>query len=413
MISFSCSCGKKYQLPDRTAGREVRCNQCQKTLIVPDKSQTNPLVPLEDRHKATESALDEQSVVPPMERTAEQKANLNPTQTASPPTPIPVPMPAQASGQSDTVDAATGQPTESTPGRKSPAMLILFFLLAILLSVLGGYKLREQLAMYLPPPPGQEMKLLKQEEGLLRAKIEKEFQEKAEQDRAKQEKAQTGVSVSETAPIKKEFKPVDWNVGTETSTFAAKAADGKSVTLTRDSNPVAANKTGGALDAVAAALSNDSGVQIAHTVSMRVDSKSSEPLRVIWPGDQTVDFDAAKIKEFYFSLYLPEKPNADFKPVKPPGIDKTLELASFYLRLSGETGFVDFVPVDNDQFVALIEKARRGWNDVRIPLEGNEHWKRIDQGLVGPLRISRIEFIAKPTGRGVIFWIDRLGIVEN
>jgi hypothetical protein len=35
MITFNCSCGKKYQLPDRNAGREVRCNQCGKTLTVP------------------------------------------------------------------------------------------------------------------------------------------------------------------------------------------------------------------------------------------------------------------------------------------------------------------------------------------------------------------------------------------
>jgi len=43
MITFSCSCGKKYQLPDRVIGREVRCNQCGKALIVPNVSQTEEL----------------------------------------------------------------------------------------------------------------------------------------------------------------------------------------------------------------------------------------------------------------------------------------------------------------------------------------------------------------------------------
>lgn len=49
MITFRCSCGKTYQLQDRVAGREVRCNQCQKTLLVPTQSQNEPVVPLEDQ----------------------------------------------------------------------------------------------------------------------------------------------------------------------------------------------------------------------------------------------------------------------------------------------------------------------------------------------------------------------------
>ena len=52
MIIFSCSCGQKYHLPNRNAGREVRCNQCGKTLVVPNSSdeaanpfETAPAIP--------------------------------------------------------------------------------------------------------------------------------------------------------------------------------------------------------------------------------------------------------------------------------------------------------------------------------------------------------------------------------
>ncbi|MDR2704524.1 MAG: zinc-ribbon domain-containing protein, partial [Planctomycetaceae bacterium] len=48
MITFSCSCGKKYQLPDRLAGREVRCNQCGNALIIPTSEQSETIESTDD-----------------------------------------------------------------------------------------------------------------------------------------------------------------------------------------------------------------------------------------------------------------------------------------------------------------------------------------------------------------------------
>ncbi len=61
MIKFTCSCGKHYELQDRIAGREVRCNQCHKTLLVPDKSQDGPVIPLEDRQAGNPNTTSAQA----------------------------------------------------------------------------------------------------------------------------------------------------------------------------------------------------------------------------------------------------------------------------------------------------------------------------------------------------------------
>jgi hypothetical protein len=63
MITFNCSCGKKYQLPDRLAGREVRCNQCGNALIIPNPELTESTEP--ETEQITEQTYPaEKSVAP-------------------------------------------------------------------------------------------------------------------------------------------------------------------------------------------------------------------------------------------------------------------------------------------------------------------------------------------------------------
>lgn len=427
MISFNCSCGKKYQLPDRVGGREVRCNQCQKTLLVPKQSQDEPVVPLDDL-KTTEQppkaeVRSNETIPPPLpekspdkplqsDRSQNKKIETDPTNSAWGDVPLP-----QTTSENDDAQKtrSTGKINsegqngdlsvlEEKPKRTFSLGTFLLLLattfITALVFLLIGYLLRGAMNGDSESYPA-------------RREIVSGFA-LHEQD----PEPDNSVENMLVPVAKKEYSFRDWKVEGEPITFTAKTADGKNISLTLDGNPVEASSGSqkeDVLSVVASAISdeNDPSSASKHMVSLKVRSESPKTLRIIWPGEQPTQLDGSKIKEFQFSFYISDKSNAAFKPGKPDGIDKVLELADFSLRLCAETGYVEFIPTDKDKLISFVEKARKNWQSIQIPIDGNENWKRFDHGLVGPLNVQRIELHARPTGSGVVFWIDNLNIATD
>lgn len=411
MISFNCSCGKKYQLPDRVAGREVRCNQCQKTFLVPKQSQNDPVVPLDDLETTEPAPMpkinpNEPASLPPPEKRSNQPPQSDRFQTSKTGTESidsnsawgAVPLPTVGSADRIPTDgnfasnefASGGMPKKTFSWG---ACLLLFA--AMLVSLLIGYFVRGAIDDD-TASDGIQQEIISDSVPL--------------ESKSGSADADQGL-IAPTA--KKEYSFKDWKLADGPIAFAAKTADGKPVSLSLGGDPVevsSGNQKEDVLKVVASEFSDDN---TEHTISLQIRSESPETLRVIWPGEYPTQLDGSKIKEFQFSVYLSDKANTAFRPGKPEGLDKVLELADFSLRLCAETGYTEFVPADMEKLASFIEKARKGWQSIQIPAHGDENWKRLDHGLVGPLSVQRIELHARPTGNGIVFWLDNLNIVTD
>lgn len=432
MISFACSCGKKYQLPDRVGGREVRCNQCHKTLLVPKRSQDEPVVPMDDP-ESTEQAENmdakPESVAPvsgePSIRLDEISAagttgksvmdevdwgaapvGKKPVETPLNPTPDAVSNPQADQSTPEGAKPDVSKPSVSKPSvsradvskpdvsqpKSSSGILLVLAITAILSLVLGFL--------------GGKWIAGDRDAG------------SAATGAGNPDRGNSGVSRNSAAQAG-DFAATDWKVvDQEPIPFIVKVVDSKAVRISLDGNPVdnAKKDKSAVLDNLAAALATDDenaeNKGPRHRSSYKIESESPETLRLVWPGSGWADLDGTKLKEFRFFLYLSDQANSGFEPKKPEGVDQVLEFSDFRLRLIAETGYVDFVPADKEKLVLLAEPSRREWTSVRIPVNGDEVWKRENHGLVGPLVVEKIELHVKPTGKGLTFWLDNLQIDE-
>jgi len=410
MISFNCSCGKKYQLPDRIAGREVRCNQCEKTLIVPKQSQDAPVVPFNDQ-QAVEEKQAEQLVVPApdkppvivKESIPEPKPERQPKKASDSPGSK---LPDDDGKAEQTTEVPKTPQVRSKRGFLVPALIFVAVLFGLAIGILvgslsGGAKSTPVASQVVVPSETTETVI-----------------EESTVDR-------------ETSPVEfkmPEYSLQNWSVRQEEPIpFAVKTADAKPIELSLDGNPVEVHQAEkkekekekekeDVLSMLDAAFSDAAPKVVVdtqeHKISFRITSESPETLRLIWPERYPAELDGAQIKKFRLSLYLSEKANSAFKPVKPEGFDRVVEFSEISLRLTADTGYVEFVPADKSKLTSIVERARRGWLPLQIPIQGDETWKRTDHGLVGPLIVQRIELLVKPTGNGLTFWIDNLGIED-
>ena len=405
MIQFTCSCGKKYQLPDRNAGREVRCNQCEKTLIVPKLSQTEPVVPEgspvepidkpENAEPAVESEVDNPFIDP-----AAEPAPSKPV-VAPAPEPVvepeerefPAPVleiqgiPPSEVGAEKTTDitaevASTAFPQPSV--RRSFAVFYLGILAVLLVglllvgAVVGGFIIGFSVA-----------------------------------------RASATMEQDEIPPISNDnptyahsdfeflmFSATGWNIKEETLPFfEVRTADGVPANLSLDGDPTP-TKTDkqSTLDVIAAALGDDlSKGAVSHEVSLRIESSSGEELCVVWPKSRNAGLEETEIKELRFCVYIPLEVNAVHKPGKP-------ELADFRLRIGDAFGDIEFVLSEKERTV-LCERSRTTWYAVSVPIDGDERWLRTERGRLMPKTVDFIEFRAKPIGEGITFWVDNLSIV--
>lgn len=511
MIKFTCSCGKKYKLQDRIAGREVRCNQCHKTLLVPSASQDEPVIPLEDRREdgvePTPEKQTKKEVVPaeaPKDGVTEPATEPGTeidwnSVSLSDSTEIKSDKPKskdsssivirRKSGSKDASGTAQAAPEpESTPvtGKTappkrgmSPVILLLIFVVALGLGiVLGKFIATYSSEVYsgivqnTPLIKAQQLRAARLEaaaeapeplsatevaekadksegearRGALRelAKTRREAESKWSDGQNELRGLDYFINVSDLfakrqadaktplgarnellSPAPPQFTAADWTVSERFPLpFEVRSAGGSAVLISLDGNPVEAFKSDKnspssreALSSLQTALGGDNAAQETpatqkHDHSYRIDSDGSDALRVVWPARGEAKLDGNRLKEIRFSLFMPEAAGAKFKPGKPEGIDKTILLASFAVRLYTETGFIEYAPADGARLVALCEKARHDWNTVRIPTAGDDVWTRTDHGLLGPLEIRRIELVAQPTGSGATFWIDNLKLGE-
>ncbi|MDR1270808.1 MAG: zinc-ribbon domain-containing protein [Planctomycetaceae bacterium] len=360
MITFNCSCGKKYQLPDRLAGREVRCNQCGNALIIPNQEQIEPTEQIE---------LTEQT---------EQWGT------------IPVPDGVK-NEQSPIVSGwATG------PYQKGSSCI-----LTIVLVLLGACS-----SFFVGFLAGSVL-------------FRSELSHHANQSELYDE-TNEGDDEEENETFEKEvtkYTAANWKIDENSLTlFTAQTANDGQIQISLDKNPpVVGEKTKKTLDDIADALGTDDKPKdsLTHNQTLRIHSESNAEFRLVWPSQGLADFDAGKLREIHFSLFVPDKVNAGFKPVKPEGVDKVLILSKFSLRLVTESGFIEFVPADREKFVSILEHAKSDWVPIQIPLSGNEIWKRIDHGIFGSrTHVKNIELYSQPTGNGVTLWIDNLEIKE-
>lgn len=404
MISFTCSCGKKYQLPDRIGGREVRCNQCQQTLLVPKQSQDKPVVPMPDPPEQTEdtnakpetvaSAPDESSLLTVLSAGESKKSVMDEVDWDATPVPKRPAMPnAVVVERSSAPTARKGNRTaESSPSKSSAGILVSLSITAILSLVLGflGGKWIVENRNAASSGAGTEYSKTRNLDGS-----------------------------GKIVPSPGHLTASNWSVvDQEPIPFVVKTSDSKAIRISLAGNPVenAKKDKNAVLDHLAATLDTDDAstkkVGPRHGKSYKIESESPETLRLVWPGSGYADLDGMKLKEFRFFLYLSDQANSGFEPKKPEGAEQVLEFSDFRLRLIAETGYIDFVPVDMKKLVLLAESSRRDWTSIRIPISGNDDWKRENHGLVGPLVVEKIELHVKPTGKGLTFWLDNLQIDE-
>ncbi|MDR1962730.1 MAG: hypothetical protein LBQ50_03015 [Planctomycetaceae bacterium] len=373
MITFTCLCGKKYQLPDRHAGREVRCNQCGNPLIVPHQSQAEPteVLPqqMDQPHVASQELASQQEI--PQQEIAQWGH-------------VPVPN-GEKNEQSPIVSGWSTGPYQK---KSSCILTIVLVLLGAGVSFFAGFLAGSLLRSAVPTH-------------------HHDFSEYGNEEIADEE-----IEVSEIH----EFSAADWNINDEDSLvrFAVQTADAKPIRISLDKNPVV-GKTKGALDDIAEALKTDEKPKEVqeHNRSLQIYSESGTEFRFVFPSQGSANLDAGKFREIHFGLYVPDQANAPFKPEKPEGIDKVLVLSKLSLRLVADGGFVEFVPENAEKFVSILERAKSDWVSVQIPLSGNEFWKRVDHGIFGSLTVQRIELHAQPTGNGATLWIDNLKIINE
>jgi hypothetical protein len=365
MITFSCSCGKKYQLPDRLAGREVRCNQCGSALIIPMPEQSETIESTTDTVTSTTEPKNKNTIW----------GN------------IPLPN-GEKNEQSPIVAGWTTGPYQ----KGSSCMLtIVLVLLGAGSAFFAGFLSGNLLHRNKPTHYDEQS-------------------EYAETDHNEEEteNANNIITKFSVADLKidENFFPL----------FAVQTADNGQIQISLDHHPpVTDEKNKTTLDDIADALGTDAKPKELpeHNQTLQIHSESNSEFRLVFPSLGLMNRDAKKIKEIQFSLYIPDKTNTVFKPVKPEGVDKILILSDLRLRIVMEIGFIEFVPENKEKFVSILEHAQSDWVPVQIPISGNEIWKRIDHGLFGSrTTVMNIELHAQPTGNGVTLWIDNLKIEE-
>ncbi len=559
MIEFSCSCGKKYRLPDRNAEREVRCNQCEKTLIVPKRSQTEPVVPLSDQieliieqenvQSDIREKVDQQSETPKIkpdvkpdvksekvplpaaEPVAAQPTVSQPTATRPEPNPfrierkVSVPKPMEKERSTDSVSGkkveqevetpldaivpsvavpSVAVPTSSetsnvsaqTLGGNTPqpdaqpvpqlgeqrsggsfvgtlllvsSLLVVGGIIGIVLGFLvsrtttsssRGNPFSEQAEMierqldaadtesqgaddigkpyteavaaaFQETDAAKRTEAMKQAETLYRSF----FDEQTARSRKTKQTAFLGGLAKEFRRLDAETLEVptpfvvdfsilndvepskisaaDWKITKDSPfSFDLRTADGAPALLSFDGDPTS-KKSGkqSTLDELAVVLDDDQSIKgtESHTISLRVDSASAEELCVAWPRSRDAGITESDVRELKFCIYFSGTANAIHKPGKPQGLDKTLELADFRLRLGDAWGDIEFILTEKER-VSLCEKGRLTWYALSVPINGDDVWKRVERGRMSPKKIDFIEFRAKPTGNGLTFWIDNLSI---
>jgi hypothetical protein len=397
MITFSCSCGKKYQLPDRLAGREVRCNQCGNALIIPNPE------PAESENTAALAQTPAQTPTPASAAVAAPQHKTNHWGK------IPLPN-GEKNEHSPIVSGwATG------PYQKGSSCILTIVL--VLLGAGGAFV-----------------------GGFLAGSFVHNFNSSQLADHSESEEPDTSdtaedvakdTAEKETSDVSTTYTAADWKIDENSpELFTAQTADGGQIRISLDQNPISAGeKTPTVLDDIADVLGSDGNSKTnnpskespkhsqshsqTHNQTLRIHSESGTEFRLIFPAQGFVDFDAGKFQEIHFSLYIPDKANDGFKPAKTEGIGKTRILSNFSLRFVTESGFIEFVPENQEQFIAILDHAKSDWVPVRIPFSGNEIWKRVEHGLFGSRTyVRRIEFYAQPAGNGATLWIDNLKITE-
>ncbi|MGL4594269.1 MAG: hypothetical protein ACRCUY_06025 [Thermoguttaceae bacterium] len=542
MISFNCSCGKKYQLPDRNAGREVRCNQCQKNLIVPNQSQSDPVCPANESFpKRTETEAEksvQESGIPvsPSKDSVSVPAPISPSEFSAKQQNLDSPSKQKVAESHKTENAKTendktenskiehnktendktenskiehnktendktenskiehdktdqerAASEESSQSNKpsSTSSFVRFFAvmcIALLVGTILGIRLSP---FFLPEMQignqtnvsssaesrklGRIVELIQTSVDANREKLKTKIADRASeveqavsnpdfqarrsamQQIAKSRKENRDAWLKEEQ--KMEISQILLNVEKKMASlgtngdisdeeiaailspsasfsttnegrielnllpipFIGETVDGGPILVSFDKNPVPQTKD--VLSELASTLgSENSANKLAHDISIRVDSASSTPLRLLWPAAPLVEsdaIDASTIKEISFCIYIPDKINQLFKPTKPDGSDKVIRLAQFALRLHTPAGFVEWKPADMSQLASLCDQSGREWMLLSIPFDGNEQWKRTEHGISGDLKFTQIEIDAKPTGEGISFWIDNLKIEKK
>jgi hypothetical protein len=383
MITFSCSCGKKYQLPDRLAGREVRCNQCGNALIIPTPELTSELPTSElSASEPTESTENTGQPMPDSQHKTTQWGNV----------------PAPDGVKNEQSPIVSGWATGPYQKGSSCILTIVLVLIGAGGSFFVGFLAGNLVHNTKPSHFTDQSEIHFTPENFTPENFSPEETNTPEENTAK-------------------YTAADWKIDNNSlELFTAQRADGGQIQISLDNNPpVAGEKNKNTLDDIADALGTDEKQpkeqSPKHDQTLRIHSESNTEFRVVWAPQGSIDFDAGKFREIHFSLYLPDKINTAFKPTKPAGIDKILILSNFSLRIVMESGFIEFIPENKDKFVSIIDHAKSDWVSIQIPFSGNEIWKRIDHGIFGSqTHVRSIEFYAQPTGNGATLWIDNLQI---
>ena len=399
MIDFSCSCGKKYRLPDRNAEREVRCNQCEKTLIVPKQSQTEPVIPVVEPEKVEpmieptiESAIEpnvEQSAAPEPVVVEKENPFVQPTESEQPSDSVPEKHVEKRDEEEIAETVAEPSKTEKSSfvfdvqlpsgrtlslcnyrgsGVVSCGILICLLLLPLIGIGVGGVFLGRLTVNTTPPSSG-------------------EAQER------------TPIIANVSSPESSTLSAGDWTVSEDSLPFFdIRTADGVAATLSLDGDPtMAKSDKQSTLDLIAVDLDDSRSTDGAetHTVSFRIDSESGEDLCVVWPKSRNAGLDETEIKGLKFCIYF----------------SGAVKLDDFRLRIGDGFGDTEFILTERERNL-LCEKGRMAWFAVSVPIDGDERWQRTERGRMTPKTVDFIEFRAKPTGNGVTFWIDNCNVVR-
>lgn len=363
MISFACSCGKQYTVADDIGGREVKCSHCLQTLRIPGQTQKESTAADEEATLISPANLDDRTEYSTSRSTSEAWKQL--------------PLPDRE------VDGKwVRQDLKASDISHGGTFLIILTTAFVLLCV--GYVFFDKFGS-----------LVSGNIALMTQGIDSGRRLEADWDSEKEE---------DSSPLKVKTvynKPVRSVKTVFPSKSSEKEQEG------RDAQSIVP------VSFASGNLPKKNAEN--HDILYRIESDSSDTLWLSWPSATVTGAecfpDEGRGGELCFSLFFSEDANKAFELEQPEGFDQAVEFSDIRIRLSAETGFVDFVPTGKKQLVQWIEQSRREWAPIRIPLQGDANWTRVDHGLIGWPVFKRIELFLKPTGNGLVFWIDHPEIV--
>ena len=465
MIIFHCACGKKYKLPDRNAGRIVRCNQCEHSLQVPERSQEEPVIPIDVQtpetapvvEKSLELLPPEPSPLPsdipesssesvPAEIVARETSDIATSDTVDSQTPAELPPlvdhsddPFAAVGGGLDIAVAEADPFAEPPPVAAPPVITTENADPVSDPVIDEKAASPSIPPVVTPAPS----VVKPDKpGKIKVAVNASSKRTGVSEEGIKWKLpaaalilglmlglifallflpsgpkSTGENAVTTSGGAVANVPVTGKATLNQVLTAfgavrfAPHADGETkITVRTDENPKGKTDAQAALGDLAGVLDDGQGASFSsqsHEATLRIEVAGPGTFGITCPVGENGDTVPDRIKEVRLCLLFSEGANQQFEPKPVGALETPFELAEFSVRLGQGADFIELRPKSMEWFAKYHVKGRQNWIDVVLPLGGDDNWTAKDFG-TRPTMVQWIELQGKPSGQGIVFWLDNL-----